>query len=499
MKLDSQEDALDFVNALLDLKGYERLTNIQSAIFQHVWSDPRKTYKDIAERENYEYDSIKSYGARLYQRLSLMTGEKISKRNLRETFNRLARHSSIELHQSPLPDPRASTQACFPQTDSDYQATLEADHVSNLSNRQVQSRYRDAERLMEVAGKVDSLDSLNCILSAFNIYRQLEDAGAAARILLAPIQSEWDKNENAGKIAYRLGLFSPMIEGMNWLIGQVESGCYLPASKVAYLYNENADLIWMSQNNTLASIELHKKSQAWAYKGGEDTKHLIVLRHFNETLCNIDSGNLDLAKLNLLKARQLFLDLFDKGEDDGMKPCLDCLLNYIDVRLCGQSAVGQAEDSYHRMLGPHYLDEGSAWDKNYLPIYVAKALHDTGRTGPAFDMYVKAKNTAIASGCRQVECKALQGLANLCFEESPESADKSIHLLLQAQKIFRSIQAEGDVAQVQLSLGRIYKTLGQVKRSEACFAQTEAFYRRRKAPLMVDQVKLIREGARLIA
>ena len=82
------EDALAIIDQVLP---YEPLTNLQEIIFCQVWQD--KTYAEIAETYSYEHSYIRDVGFKLWQRLSLALGQKVSKSNVRAVLSRYARLS----------------------------------------------------------------------------------------------------------------------------------------------------------------------------------------------------------------------------------------------------------------------------------------------------------------------------------------------------------------------------------------------------------------------
>ncbi|MBW4654949.1 MAG: hypothetical protein KME20_18190 [Kaiparowitsia implicata GSE-PSE-MK54-09C] len=84
----SPDDALGLVEQALAEGGSSGLNALQSTIFRQVWGD--RPYQDIARSVGYELGYVKQVGSDLWQLLSQVLGEKVTKRNLRDA---LSRHS----------------------------------------------------------------------------------------------------------------------------------------------------------------------------------------------------------------------------------------------------------------------------------------------------------------------------------------------------------------------------------------------------------------------
>ncbi|MGL5065486.1 MAG: NB-ARC domain-containing protein, partial [Microcoleus sp.] len=73
-------------NLLQSANKKQKLTDIQSIVFLGTWEG--YSYQEIADRLVYEPDSIKHIGSHLWQNLSQIIGEKVSKHNLRSVLRR---------------------------------------------------------------------------------------------------------------------------------------------------------------------------------------------------------------------------------------------------------------------------------------------------------------------------------------------------------------------------------------------------------------------------
>jgi hypothetical protein len=94
-KIEGQE-ALAIIDVILQLK---KLNDLQSAIFLGAWAG--HSYSKIAQQlGGYEYDYIKQVGSRLWQSLSQILGEPVSKRNIQSVLRRYQQRLSQSCQHS---------------------------------------------------------------------------------------------------------------------------------------------------------------------------------------------------------------------------------------------------------------------------------------------------------------------------------------------------------------------------------------------------------------
>jgi SpoVK/Ycf46/Vps4 family AAA+-type ATPase len=86
------QQAIALIEHLLQsLNKKHKLNDIQSLVFLETWEG--HSYQEIADRQKYEHDYIKQVGSHLWQNLSQILGEKVSKHNLQAVLRRY-QHSS---------------------------------------------------------------------------------------------------------------------------------------------------------------------------------------------------------------------------------------------------------------------------------------------------------------------------------------------------------------------------------------------------------------------
>lgn len=80
------QEAIALINNLLQSANKKlKLNDIQSRVVLYTWEG--YSYQEIADFVVYEHDSIKHIGAKLWQTLSQITGEKVSKKNLQTVLH----------------------------------------------------------------------------------------------------------------------------------------------------------------------------------------------------------------------------------------------------------------------------------------------------------------------------------------------------------------------------------------------------------------------------
>lgn len=92
----SPEDAITLVDKLLSPY---RLTAIQEVVFRRCWQG--STYAQIATSEGYDADYVRVTGSRLWQKISQVLGERVTKKNIHAVL----RQQAYKLHEPATPEP----------------------------------------------------------------------------------------------------------------------------------------------------------------------------------------------------------------------------------------------------------------------------------------------------------------------------------------------------------------------------------------------------------
>jgi AAA-like domain len=100
------EEALEIVDTIL---APERLSSVQEQVFSHCWIG--QTYQEIAQNSGYDSDYVRIVGSRLWQALTKVTGEKITKNNIHAVLRQYSVRDSKSTFLSPPLEVRDSVQS----------------------------------------------------------------------------------------------------------------------------------------------------------------------------------------------------------------------------------------------------------------------------------------------------------------------------------------------------------------------------------------------------
>ena len=89
----TRQEALTLIDTLLhSAKLGQKLNDIQSLVFRETWEG--NSYREIAEKFDYQYEYIKQVGSRLWRLISQVVGEEVSKSNVQAVLRR-HQHSQV--------------------------------------------------------------------------------------------------------------------------------------------------------------------------------------------------------------------------------------------------------------------------------------------------------------------------------------------------------------------------------------------------------------------
>jgi hypothetical protein len=101
--MDNQK-ALTVVDTLVFTKNGKYLSDIQRLLLHSSLSDSRLRYDDIAKNHGYSLNYIKQdVGPKLWQMLSDVCGEKVSKTNFRSALERQCNRASLDPSEVTIP------------------------------------------------------------------------------------------------------------------------------------------------------------------------------------------------------------------------------------------------------------------------------------------------------------------------------------------------------------------------------------------------------------
>jgi hypothetical protein len=99
-KIMNIDEAITIIESLL---APERLNSLQELVLCKCWEE--KSYQEIAEESGYAFDYIRVVGSQLWQKLSNVIGEKVTKNNFRSVLRQIAsKHMKTQIAILEIPD-----------------------------------------------------------------------------------------------------------------------------------------------------------------------------------------------------------------------------------------------------------------------------------------------------------------------------------------------------------------------------------------------------------
>ncbi|KAM3094821.1 NB-ARC domain-containing protein [Phormidesmis sp. 146-35] len=204
------EEALIVLDSLL---GRQRLTHLQETVFCRAWEG--QTYEQIATTEGYDADYVKLVGSQLWQLISELVGQRVTKNNFRVVLRqRIGTSEPKELTppSSFLPSPSS-------RSDSTYQDWGEVIDLSNFCGRshelEILEQWATSSRLIAILGMggmgktVLSVKLAQRLQNQFEyvIWRSLRDAPTVETILsdLIQVLSQQQETELPDSVDGKLG------------------------------------------------------------------------------------------------------------------------------------------------------------------------------------------------------------------------------------------------------------------------------------------------------
>lgn len=488
----NESEAIKIINSVLKKKELKSLTTIESIILEESWKGKNgERYEDIANKYKYDSKTINTYAYNLWKRLSeaftLKESNRINRKNIKLVIEQYSQ--KIRLEKSSINNHK-------------NQEEIFTDKSSfSLSRSESKiSKYKRAFELRQAAKNLENRKEFSYLIESFKIYQQLNHIDQAVDVLSQIVSTPWQRDESIGQIAYRLGFLSEMRDALGWIIRKIENNHNLPASIVTRLYNEYGDLIWMTTNENELAISYHKKSQEWYlnYPRNEFIRDFFIAGEFNKAFCNIDLRKLEEAQKNLISGYKHIRIHSQQPEHLLYETSLDCLSAYLkSLESKDKSEIKYwAEKAYQKVINPEIFRALRIWGMNHYPTYLARAFQKIGDYERSFQMYMKSNSVAIPSQCIQAESKNLVGKANLIYLENRKNIpDTVISHLIKARNKLKTIKTEGDIAEVNLQLGFIFRESGKLEKSEEYLSESESFYKKRNVFIQINRVQQVRDGA----
>jgi WD40 repeat protein len=204
------EEALIVLDSLL---GREHLTHLQETIFCRAWDG--QTYEQISTTEGYDADYVKLVGSQLWQLISELVGQRVTKNNFRVVLRQRIRSSEVSALNS-APTAPAPPSSLLPSSHQDWGEVID---LSNFCGRSQElktlEQWAVSSRLIAILGMggmgktVLSVKLAERLQGQFEyvIWRSLRDAPTVETILSDLIQflSQQQETELPDSVDGKLG------------------------------------------------------------------------------------------------------------------------------------------------------------------------------------------------------------------------------------------------------------------------------------------------------
>jgi tetratricopeptide (TPR) repeat protein len=337
-----------------------------------------------------------------------------------------------------------------------------------LTNRQVANFW--TERVQEI----ETIDDALTAFEAYHHYYEISDFSLAGYTLIEMRKHRWDANERLGKSFARLGLVQQMID----VIERIKEKELTESDYIlSHLYNILGGLYWIIGKIHLA-LEHHIKSSLFAENVLRKSdcsrevafwsKRLMGFSLYNQGRCYIEIMEFKRAfdLLNNLckqvsKSYKLG-NLYANGEHEN-----DTINSALSVLALASSKLGLqrrayclAELGYGKILTP----SSDSMSQGYDPLFFGMTYQILGEFTKAEVMFNHAIKYAKESNYRQVEGKAINGLAEIYRKNGEIKKAVNNHLL--SIEILEKIGAKCDLAEAYFQLALTYQAMGEHDQAE---------------------------------
>jgi AAA-like domain len=149
------EEAIQVIERIL---APERLNSLQELVLRYCWQD--KSYQVIADESGYAFDYVRVVGSQLWQRISSVLGEKVTKNNIRSVFRQITsktfkeRFASLEVPDRPV---SSSSPFYIDRPDLEEPALYELDRPGVLICIKAPEKFGKTSLMLRLLDRANSL------------------------------------------------------------------------------------------------------------------------------------------------------------------------------------------------------------------------------------------------------------------------------------------------------------------------------------------------------
>ena len=352
-----------------------------------------------------------------------------------------------------------------------------------------QAHRQIAKFLTNSITRIDNIQDGLSALEAYYHYTEINDYGAAARVILHSRENQWGQFLTLGTTLYRLGIIEPLSVAINQIINRIEHDRHR-----SELNNILGDLYWTTgkvyraiacQQQTIATSQ---KCRQLIPQSIENRHNLYYWRMLEvDSLLSLGLYNIDLWELDT--AADLFQQVIDLARNtkhhswsQKASLCLTLVNSYLAVQPTIDPTISQLYRSIVELDDRTYNTGRFA----YFMQILGQIFLNHQQVEPARKIWNRAIAFSQSSHYTQIKAKSLIGLGNI--ERLQNNFEQANIFHQQAVELLEKIGAKCDLAEAYFQWGITLQPSNQIE-SEEYFSRAIAIYQRIPAPKQLARVE----------
>ncbi|MGB7416759.1 MAG: tetratricopeptide repeat protein [Thermosynechococcaceae cyanobacterium] len=318
-------------------------------------------------------------------------------------------------------------------------------------------------------------------LEAYYHHVAIEDAAAAAQVILNSRTNQWNQHLSLGSTLYRLGLHQSLLTEIPVILERVGA-----QPDFSELYNILGDFYWTA-GKIHAAIDCQQKARELAVQRDRTSKTLTSRQRYYLKMLEVDAllslGLYHIDLWELETAATWFEELVKIATNtdhhrwaEKASLCLALVKSYL-----GQ--VGEARslaDAAYEQIA-----QGTGRSAYFMQI-LGQTYVNIERFEKARHIFKQVLTHLESSSYSQIQAKTLLGLGDINRRESELTA--ALQQQQQALELLQTIGAQCDLAEAWFQLGITYQRQQRSDLSQDSFEQAKKLFRQMEAPQQVAKV-----------
>ena len=380
--------------------------------------------------------------------------------------------------------------------------------IERLSDDEWQTANRAAARFwLSQRQQITTVQAALEALEAYYHYRSIDDAPAAASVLLHSYYNQWQQHLPLASHLYRMGLLQPIVEAMGEVLPRLQA-----SAQTSELYNILGDVHWIKgeivaaiacQQRTLATTETllaaePESNALTAIFPPDQPFEERARRRYYLKMLNVDSQlsmgfyRLDLWELTAAKAQfEQVVRLAQGTEHQAWADKAEIAIALVNAHLGNYAAAKTDADRLQDQLTQQLQTERSGRFAYFIHL-LGHTYNRLNELETAQSLYQTAIAFADVGHYLQIKAKTLTGLGEVARKQARFTEAVDYHQ--RAIAILEQVGARCDLAEAHFQLALTIRACGPSIQSPAATARSHADTAMRlftdiNAPVQVAKVK----------